>query len=59
MRMARKTYSAKAAAAGKDLGKPGKQFGSIAAKAGKAYGSAAAGKRVAGAVLNKLRNKGK
>jgi len=57
--MARKTYSAKAGAAGKDLGKPGKNFGKIAAKAGREYGSAAAGKRVAGAVLNKLRNRGK
>lgn len=45
-----RSYSAKAAAAGKDIGKPGKQFGSIAAKAGQ---------RVAGAILNKLRNKGK
>lgn len=55
--MARKTYSAKAAAKGKDLGKPGKAFGSIASKAAKEYGSAAAGKRVAGAVLGKLRKK--
>lgn len=54
-----KSYSAKAAAAGKDIGKPGKNFGKIAAKAGKEYGSAAAGKRVAGAILNKLRNKGR
>lgn len=53
-----KSYSAKAGAAGKDLGKPGKNFGKIAAAAGEKYGSAAAGKRVAGAVLNKLR-KGK
>lgn len=49
-------YSAKAAAAGKDIGKPGKQFATIAASAGKKYGSAEAGKRVAGAILNKLRN---
>ena len=52
-----RTYSAKAGAAGKDLGKPGKQFASIAKSAGRKYGSAAAGKRVAGAILNKLRNK--
>lgn len=52
-----KGYSAKAARAGKDIGKPGKNFAKIAASAGKRYGSAAAGKRVAGAVLNKLRNK--
>lgn len=50
-------YSAKAARAGKDIGKPGKAFGKIAADAGKRYGSKAAGERVAGAVLNKLRNK--
>lgn len=52
-----KSYSAKAAAAGKDIGKPGKNFSKIAASAGKEYGSAAAGKRVAGAVLAKLRRK--
>lgn len=52
-----KSYSAKRGAAGKDLGKPGKNFSKIAASAGKKYGSAAAGKRVAGAILNKLRNK--
>ena len=52
-----KGYSAKAAAAGKDIGKKGKNFSKIATKAGREYGSAAAGKRVAGAILNKLRNK--
>ena len=52
-----KGYSAKAARAGKDLGKPGKNFSKIAASAGKKYGSAAAGKRVAGAILAKLRAK--
>ena len=51
------SYSAKAARAGKDIGKQGKQFARIAAKAGAKYGSVAAGKRVAGAVLNKLRRK--
>lgn len=56
--MAKSAYSAKAARAGKDIGKPGKNFSKIAAKAGKKYGSAAAGKRVAGAILAKLR-KGK
>jgi hypothetical protein len=50
-------YSAKAGRAGKDLGKPGKMFSKIAKSAGKAYGSKAAGERVAGAVLNKLRGK--
>jgi len=50
-------YSAKKAAAGKDIGKPGKMFSKIAKSAGKSYGSKAAGERVAGAVLNKLRAK--
>jgi len=52
-----KSYSAKKAAAGKDIGKPGKNFAKIATSAGKEYGSKEAGKRVAGAILNKLRNK--
>jgi hypothetical protein len=52
-----KSYSAKNAAAGKDIGKPGKMFSKIAKSAGKEYGSKAAGQRVAGAVLNKLRAK--
>lgn len=50
------SYSAKAARAGKDIGKPGKMFSKIAAKAAKRYGSEEAGKRVAGAILKKLRN---
>lgn len=50
-----KSYSAKAASAGKDIGKPGKNFNKIAASAGAKYGSAAAGKRVAGAVLANIR----
>jgi len=50
-------YSAKKAAAGKDIGKPGKAFAKIAKSAGDRYGSKAAGERVAGAVLNKLRAK--
>jgi len=49
------SYSAKAARAGKDIGKPGKEFSKIAAKAGKEYGSEEKGKKVAGAVLAKLR----
>jgi len=49
-------YSAKAGRAGKDLGKPGKNFAKIAKSAGERYGSKAAGERVAGAVLNKLRH---
>ena len=48
-------YSAKKGAAGKDLGKPGKNFAKIAKKAGKEYGSKEKGEKVAGAVLAKLR----
>jgi len=51
-------YSAKKARAGKDIGKPGKGFAKISKSAGDRYGSKAAGERVAGAVLNKLRHKG-
>ena len=43
---------------GKDIGKPGKNFAKIAKNAAKKYGSKAAGERVAGAVLNKIRNEG-
>jgi hypothetical protein len=57
MAVAEVDYSAKKASAGKDIGKPGKNFAKIAKSAGKAYGSKAAGERVAGAVLNKLRAK--
>lgn len=55
----KKSYSAKKAHAGKDIGKKGKTFSKIAKSAGKKYGSAKAGKRVAGAVLKKLRAKSK
>lgn len=51
------TYSAKAARAGKDIGKPGKQFAKIAKSAAKRYDSKEAGERVAGAILKKLRAK--
>lgn len=50
-------YSAKKARKGMDIGKPGKNFTKIAASAGKKYGSKAAGQRVAGAILAKLRRK--
>jgi hypothetical protein len=50
-------YSAKKAAAGKDIGKPGKMFSKIAKSAGKRYGSKESGEKVAGAVLAKLRSK--
>jgi len=46
-------YSAKKAAAGKDLGKPGKNFAKIAKKSG----GGEKGERIAGAVLAKLRKK--
>lgn len=52
----KRSYSAKAASRGKDIGKPGKAFGKIAEKAGKEYGSKEAGERVAGAILGKLRS---
>ena len=55
----KRSYSAKAARKGKDIGKPGKNFSKIEAKAGRKYGSKAAGKRVAGAILAKQRAKGK
>jgi hypothetical protein len=54
---ARKSYSATAAKAGKDIGKKGKIFGKIARDAGERYGSAERGKKVAGAILAKLRAK--
>lgn len=50
------SYSAKAARAGKDIGKPGKMFAKIAADAAKRYGSEERGAKVAGAVLKKLRS---
>lgn len=52
-------YSPKKAAAGKDIGKKGKNFSKIAKSAAKEYGSPAAGKKVAGAILAKLRKKNK
>ena len=53
-----KSAAAKKARAGADLGAPGKNFSKIAASAAKEYGSAAAGKRVAGAIFQKKRRKG-
>lgn len=50
-------YSAKKAHAGKDIGKPGKNFAKIARDAAKRYGSKESGEKVAGAVLAKLRAK--
>ena len=51
------TLSAKAARAGEDIGKPGKMFSKIAKEAGERYGSEERGKKVAGAVLAKMREK--
>ena len=50
-------YSAKKARAGKDIGKPGKNFSKIAKDAAQRYGSKERGEKVAGAVLAKLRAK--
>ena len=50
-------YSAKAARHGEDIGKPGKSFKMIAKKAGERYGSEERGKKVAGAILAKIRAK--
>jgi len=58
MEEGKEDYSAKKARAGKDIGKPGKNFAKIAKSAGKKYGSKKAGERVAGAILNKMRNEG-
>ena len=56
----KKSTIAKKARAGKDLGKPGKNFAKVAAKAAKKYGSAEAGKKVAAAVMWKnLAKRGK
>jgi hypothetical protein len=49
------TLSAKAARAGKDIGKPGKNFEKIAKSAAEKYGSKEAGQKVAGAILKKMR----
>jgi hypothetical protein len=54
---AKKSYSAKKAREGKDIGKKGKMFGKIAKSAAKKYGSKEAGAKVAGAILKKLRAK--
>lgn len=54
-----KSKAAKTARKGKDMGKKGKNFSKIAAKAGKKYGSVAAGKKVAGAIFQKMRKAGK
>lgn len=51
--------AAKRAHKGKDMGKPGKNFSKIASKAGKEYHSKESGERVAGAIFQAMRRKGK
>lgn len=58
MKVMSKSNAAKKARKGIDLGKKGKNFSKIAQKAAKRYGSTAAGKRVAGAIFQKMRRKG-
>lgn len=53
-----KSKVAKMAKKGKDMGAKGKNFSKIAMKASKKYGSMEAGKRVAGAIMQRLRKKG-
>lgn len=54
-----KSEAAKKARAGDDLGKPGPGFKKVEEKAAKEYKSKATGKRVAGAVFQKMRKAGK
>ncbi len=54
-----KQQAVKKAKKGVDMGKKGKNFAKIAAKAGAKYGSAEAGKKVAGAIFQKMRKAGK
>jgi hypothetical protein len=58
-----KSQAAKQAASGKDMGKPNKNpfttgFDAVEGKAASAYGSKAAGQKVAGSVFQKMRAKG-
>ena len=48
---AKKSATVKKAEAGKDIGKPGKNFGKVAAKAAKEYGSKEKGEKVAAAAM--------
>lgn len=54
-----RAQAVKKARKGKDMGKKGKNFSKISAKASKEYGSKEAGDRVAGAVFQKMRKAGK
>lgn len=53
----KRTELVKKARRGEDIGKPGKRFKEVAAKAGKFYGSEEAGKRVAAAAMWKQAGK--
>lgn len=55
----KRTSVVKAARAGKDIGKKGKSFAKVAAKAARKYGSAEAGRRVAGAAMWKNIKRGR
>lgn len=54
-----KSRVVKAAKAGKDIGKKGKNFEKVAAKAAERYGSEERGRKVAGAALWKNIKRGK
>jgi hypothetical protein len=54
-----KSATVKAAKAGKDIGKRGKNFAKVAAKAAANYGSEEAGQRVAAAAMWKNKKRGK
>jgi hypothetical protein len=54
-----KAKAAKEARSGKDMGKKGKNFSKIAARATKEYGSKEEGEKVAGSVFQKMRKAGK
>lgn len=54
-----KSLAAKKARKGQDLGKKGKNFSKIASSAAKEYGSKSAGQKVAGAIFQNMRRKGK
>ena len=59
MKVLTKSQAAKKAIKGTDMGKPGKNFAKIAGIASKKYGTVQAGKRVAGAIFQKMRKAGK
>ena len=54
-----KSDAAEEASEGQDMGKPGKGFAKVAAKATQEYGSSTVGQKVAGAAVQKMRKAGK